>query len=259
MKKEIFAVVICFFISALCIFTACGQKNDESISQNDKTISRKDIEGRENEAEELAQEYLDKKYGDIFTVSEVQLQPKNNEIIYTGKPKYLVYVHYKNNQDKSLIMIDIMPKRSGKSIELYVDSDTYYGSYICDKMREWFGSQLESVGISEYFVHFYGPGNSFPADYPTDISAEELLKKYPKDKGYLSPFQFTVEVPESDYKKYTDETKRLVEIFDGIGADIEIQIRPIADDEYYAEQPENQELRNSIERITLIEHQKTAE
>lgn len=252
MKKEIFAVVMCFLISALCIFTACGQKND-------KSISRKDIEGRENEAEELVQEYLDKKYGDIFTVSSAQLRPENNEIIYAGEPQYLVHAHYKDNQNKNLIIINVMPKRSGKSIKLYVDSDTYYGSYICDKMRKWFGIQLESAGISEYFVHFHGAGNPFPADYPTDISAEELLKKYPKDKGYLSPFKFTVEVPESDYKKYTDEPTRIVEIFDGIGADIEIEIRTIADDEYYAEQPENQELRNSIEKLTLIEHQKPAE
>lgn len=249
MKREKIAIVMCFFISVMCIFTGCGPKKD-------KPINRKDIEGRENEAEELAQEYLDKKYDNIFTISSTKLLPENNQIFYAGKTKYLVYAD--NKDDSHLIMVDVLPKRSGKSIKLYVDADTYYGSYICDKMREWFGSQLESVGINEYFVHFYGMGNMFPADYPTDISAEELLKKYPKDKGYLSPFQFIVEVPESDYKKYTDETKRLVEIFDGIGADIEIQIRPIADDEYYAEQPENQELRDCIDIIRLIEHQKPA-
>lgn len=239
--------MLMLIIAVIAAFTACGKASDY--------FTRSDIEGRDEEAKEITQKYLDEKYGEIFTVTEVQLRPKNNELFYVGPPAYMLYASGNDSAKEDLIIIYVLPKRNGKKIELYVDNDNYYGYLICDRMREWFGSELEKAGIDEYFVHFFeGMGCGYPADYSTDATALELIQKYPAADGCRSPFSFNVEIPESEYKAFTDELDKLVSSIEEIGGDMAVQIRPVADEEYFVEKPENQEMRHPLEILKIIKH-----
>ena len=247
MRLKIRAVVIMLAIAVMAVFASCGDDSD--------FFTRSDIEGRDEEAVEITQKYLDEKYGEIFTVTEVQLRPKNNEVFYVGQVGYMLYASGNGFAEADLIIIDVLPKRNGKKIELYVDNDNYYGYLICDRMRDWLGSELEKVGINEYFVHFFeGIGCGYPADYPTDATALELIQKYPAADGYRSPFSFTIEIPESEYNEFTDELDKLVSVIEETGGDMALQIRPVADEDYFAGDPDNQDLRDPLEILKIIKH-----
>lgn len=242
MRKRFGIMLITAVVTVTFGLAACNDKSENTSLKAEKEVTvadRSKLEGRDEEAMKLAQDYMDQKYGKgNFKISESHLEPRNNQLVFTGKsPYFQIYAEdvTKKYSDSGLEIVFVYPKNSDGEIKLYVESDTCYGYFIWDRMAEYMREKLKAGGIKKAFVRFRGMGASYPADYSIDADAETLLKKYNASEGQFSPFSYIIEIPQSSFKSKEQTVKDFSKVkadIEKLGADLEITVRVISDKDF---------------------------
>lgn len=186
-----------------CFFTA---RNDAA----DLTkIHRSDIVDREEEAGQVAKEYLTGKYGIEFTITNSRLRNLTN-----STEGYHYHVNATaSDENQTEFYLQVFPYQNGDSVELYVENDGYYGYAIKEKMERWLGKYLQGIGAETYILNFNGWIYNYPSDYAIDLPVEDIISVVSgnEDKRIAASMAFTVIIPEIEISIFSDENEKYIE------------------------------------------------
>lgn len=194
-----------------------------------------------------AKEYVEEKYGDVLTYSDMN---KGNTSMMFGE---LIWkVAFKDESGQSY---EIWVMHDSKNNCMYIDRDYYYSYYIEERMTEWMELQLKETDLSEYLLE-YVP-RYFSPEWSADYDVEQILQELQNEtktgyKGYIS---FIIRIPERergiyDSGKLADDLNKLLKGKKAIL--IELIIYPDEVFDHYQEAPDSNRF-NDIERMYIWE------
>lgn len=191
-----------------------------------------------------AKEYVEEKYGDVLTYSDMH---EGNTSMMFGELIWKVAF-----TDESGQSYEIWVMHDSKNNCMYINRDYYYSYYIEERMTEWMESQLKETDLNEYILE-YNPVD-FSSEWLADYSAEEVLQELQnKDKtGYKGYISFDIYIPERargiyDSGKLSNDLSEVLKYEKGLH--IEFIIYP---DDVFDHYPEIPYDLKDIERIDFL-------
>lgn len=134
----------------------------------------KEYVNRGPQAEEMAKEYIEGKYGDVLSYAGIEEMTTG---MINGEAYWKVYFTDKEGGEFTVCVC------ISESDELYIDCETYYIHYIEPMMCDWLAVYLEKAGLTDYTL--YCSSDNFSPDWSLDWSVEEILGKMTEANGHL--------------------------------------------------------------------------
>lgn len=219
-------MLLCLVILIICIeVTACSEYVD-----------------RGPEAEVMAKEYVEGKYGDVLSYA--GLNEKVTGMI-NGDPYWEVYFTDKEGEEFTVCVCL-------SDDELYIDYETYYNHYIEPIMCDWLAGYLEEAGLEEFIL--YCTNNPFSTDWSVDYGVEEILENLMEKKetrdGWI---RYCIAIPERE-REMLDSGKLAKCLSDIKIYSEKILIRlSIYEDGVYDSWDEIEGYKSALEQIYLFE------
>ncbi len=235
-------------------FTGCSFFKTEDNSQG---FSRIRLEKLEDTVDTVVEDYFEEKYGVEATATYknvaggVFLGPDPSSVQY-----YLVTVNISDDIDNKYY-VHLHGRETDGIDELYVESESYYGQIIKERMEEWLNGYVKQTGFTDYLIDFTGSTQLFPAECKSDLTAEEIINitSSSENATIASSIYFVLTVPKSEYEKsknISNELEKLACYLEENDYTITVQLQAYDDNDYKQIKAGSDSRFELIESIELI-------